>query len=80
MASKSEEDEDVSVVASPPEELQTIVERANATGDSATWCDKQPAARRNDIFGDPEEFRERSQSALPPHLRTDRTQDYHSQL
>ena len=31
MATKSDEDEDVSVVASLPEELQTIVERANAT-------------------------------------------------
>merc|ERR1711865_833614 len=42
----------------------------SATGDSAIWCNKQPTARRNDIFGDPEEFRERSESALPPHLRS----------
>merc|ERR1711865_849221 len=27
-------------------------------------------AKRREMFGDPEEYRERSQSALPPHLRT----------
>ena len=46
--------------------------RVSVTGDSVIW--RSPNKRRNEIFGgDPEEFRERSESALPLQLRINQT-------